>query len=74
MNVQRESLRENILAAQVEAAMQGHELGAFESVDEPGRAKYQAFCRRCGKSVYVSDAGVYSILEDECPGDDSSDV
>jgi hypothetical protein len=43
VNVKRESLRENILAAQVEAAMRGHELGAFEAVDEPGRAKYQAF-------------------------------
>ena len=67
-------LRENVLAAQVEAAMQAHELGPFEALDEPGREKYQAFCRRCGKSVYVSDAGVYSILEDECPGNDSNDV
>ena len=47
-------LKENILAAQVTAALQGHELGPFEAVDEPGREKYQAFCRRCGKSVYDS--------------------
>lgn len=65
-------LKENILAAQVEAAMQGHELGAFDAVDEPGRAKYEAFCRRCGKSVYVSDAVVYSILDDECPAEETA--
>jgi hypothetical protein len=74
VNVQRESLRENILAAQVEAAMRGHELGAFEAVDEPGRAKYQVFCRSCGKSVYVSDAAVYSILEDECPAEEKASL
>ena len=49
-------------------------LAAFEVVDEPGRSKYEAYCRRCGKSVYASDAAFYSILDDECPGNDSNDV
>lgn len=60
-------LREHILAAQVEAALQGHELGPFESVDEPGLLKFQAFCSSCGKSIYASSVALYSILEDTCP-------
>jgi hypothetical protein len=62
------SLRENILAAQVVAAMQGHDLGPFEPVNEPGTPKYEAYCHSCGKSVYVSNVTVYSILGDSCPG------
>jgi len=62
------SLRENILAAQVEAALRGHDLGPFEPIEEPGVPKYQAFCHSCGKSVYANNVAVYSILEDRCPG------
>ena len=40
----------------------------FEEVAEPGVPKYQAVCARCGKSVYASPVALYSILEDECPG------
>lgn len=61
-------LRVNILDAQVMAALGGHDLGPFESVDEPGMLKYEAFCSKCGKSVYVSTVALYSILEDSCPG------
>lgn len=61
-------LRENILEALVEAAMQGHVLGPFEPLPEPGMPKYQAFCHSCGKSVYVSHKTLYSILEEDCPG------
>lgn len=59
-------LRENVLEAQVDAALQGHNLGPFELV-EYGRG-YEAVCRKCGKSVYVSSTTLYSILEDSCPG------
>jgi hypothetical protein len=61
-------LRENILQAQVEAALSGHDLGPFEPVEEPGLMKHQAICRSCGRSVYVSTVALYSLLEDECPG------
>jgi len=61
-------LRENVLRAQVEAALGGHDLSPFEPVEEPGVFKYQAFCDLCGKSVYASGVALYSLLEDECPG------
>jgi hypothetical protein len=61
-------LRKNVLQAQVEAALSGHDLGPFEPVDEPGVLKYQAFCKLCGRSVYASSVALYSLLEDECPG------
>ena len=61
-------LKENVLDAQVIAALGGHDLGSFEPVDEPGMMKYQAFCLQCGKSVYVNTVAIYSILEDICPG------
>ena len=61
-------LKENILAAQVEAAMQGHYLGPFEPIEEPGALKYEAICYSCRKSVFISDVAVCSILEDKCPG------
>ena len=61
-------LRENILEARVEAAMQGYHEGPFEPVDEPGLLKFEAFCLKCGKSVYGSYKTLYSILEDRCPG------
>jgi len=61
-------LRENLLDAQVIASLGGHDLGPFEPVDEPGMMKFQAFCLKCGKSVYVSTIALYSILEDSCPG------
>jgi hypothetical protein len=47
-----------------------YDLGAFEAVEEPGMLKYQAVCGACGKSVYASPVALYSILEDECPGEE----
>lgn len=63
-----EGLRDNILSAQVEAALQGHELGPFEPTEEPGLVTYRAHCRRCGRPVYASSVNVFSILEENCPG------
>lgn len=63
---QKTQLRENVLEAQVEAALQGHALGPFEPVEDD--TGYQAICGQCGRSVYVSDRTLYSLLEDRCPG------
>lgn len=50
----------------VSAALDGHDLAAFEPLDQPGRG-YQARCRRCGKTVWVGEPGlIYSLLEGEC--------
>ena len=65
-------LKDYILEAQVEAALQGHDLGPFQPVDEPGLLKYQAFCFACGKYVCVSSVALYSILEDSCPGQEEA--
>lgn len=65
-----DGLRGNILSAQVEAALQGHELGPFEPTEDPGLVTYQAFCRKCGRPVYASSANVFSILEETCPGEE----
>ena len=61
-------VKANMLEAMVEAALNGHDLGPFEPVDEPGMLKYQAVCHKCANSVYVSSVALYSILEDSCPG------
>jgi hypothetical protein len=63
-----EGLRDNILSAQVEAALQGHELGPFEPTEDPGLTSYQSICRKCGRPVYASSVNVFSILEEVCPG------
>jgi hypothetical protein len=65
-----EGLRENVLSAQVEAALQGHELGHFEPTDDPGLVTYRSICRRCGRPVYASSSNVFSILEEVCPGEE----
>ena len=62
-------LKENVLAAQVEAVLQNHNLGAFEQVQEENyRLGYEAACKKCGKSVYVNQKVVYSILPTMCRG------
>ena len=61
-------LKRNMLAAMVEAALQGHTLGEWEAVDGEDKMRYQALCSRCGKSVYASSQALYSILADSCPG------
>ena len=57
-------LKEVVLQAQVEAALQGHDLTPFEPVSERG---FQATCRACGNSVWVDISGLmYSLLADDC--------
>jgi hypothetical protein len=66
-----EDTRAAILESQVNAAMQGHDLGPFEPVD-PEIGGYQAACRRCAKTVWVGDNGImYSLLAERCPGPDA---
>lgn len=36
-------LKENILSAQVTAALQGHDLSSFEPINEPGLPKFEAY-------------------------------
>ena len=58
-------LRENMMEAQVMAALGGHQLGNWETAaDADG---YQAVCTACGGSVFVSDKTACSILTDTCP-------
>jgi hypothetical protein len=47
--------------------LQGHNLGAWEQVDERG-LEWQAACKQCGCSVWVSSRTLYSILDEKCPG------
>lgn len=60
-------LKAHMLQAQVEAALQGHELGSWEPADEEGLA-WQARCGNCGKVVYVSGRRLHSLLAERCPG------
>lgn len=60
-------LKENMLEAAVEAAVQGHELGEWQQVDEAGR-EWEAKCRVCGRTTYVSHTVRYSVLGDHCDG------
>ena len=60
-----QGLKDAILEAQVEAALQGHDLGPFELVEKG----HQATCRRCGVTSWVGSNGQRkSLLEDDCPG------
>ena len=52
-------LKAPMLEVQVEAAMQGRDLGPFESVGTL-TGGYQAECRQCGKTVWVSGIGLFS--------------
>lgn len=58
-------LKENMLEAQVEAALGGHNLGEWEQLEE-GQG-YQAACSNCGGTVFVSHKTFYSILQEKCP-------
>lgn len=67
---QTDYFRENVLQAQVEAALQGHDLTPFEPVNKRG---YQATCRKCVGSVWVNTSGLmYSLLANPCPANESS--
>jgi len=62
--------RDAILEAQVEATLGGHDIGAFETVEDG----YQATCKRCGQTSWVGWNGLrHSLLEDACPGPISRD-
>jgi hypothetical protein len=64
--------RESVLEIQVNASLQGHDLGPFLEI-EHGRG-WQATCRRCGQTAYVRDDGLqYSLLHDTCPNQSISD-
>jgi hypothetical protein len=63
-----DKLRENVLAAQVEATLQGHELGDFNPVDGMPILGYEAVCSKCAMSVWVNDRAVYSSMPEKCPG------
>jgi hypothetical protein len=47
-------LRENLLDAQVMAALGGNDLGPFEPVDGPGMMKYQAFACSAGNQFTLA--------------------
>ena len=64
-------LAETRLEIMVEAALSGHDLTAFLPVGTESGG-FQAKCRRCGRSVWLSERGlVYSLLEEECAGRES---
>ena len=49
--------KDTILEVQVEAALEGHDLGPFEPVD-PDIGGWQASCRKCRQSVWVGENGL----------------
>jgi hypothetical protein len=60
-----QDLRDAILDAQAEAALGGHDVGPFETVEEG----YQATCRQCGESSWIDQDGLrHDTLDDSCPG------
>ncbi len=58
-------LKENMLEAAVEAALQGHELGEWRQVNWAGR-QWEARCEVCGRTTFVSDTVRYSVLGNIC--------
>ena len=61
-----DQLRDNILEIQVEASLAGHDLSGWEETED--NKGFQAVCRRCGGSIYVSGRAMYSLLGDACGG------
>lgn len=59
-------LKANMLEFQVEASLAGHDLSGWEQTEDG--TGYQAICRTCASSVYISDVTVYSLLNGTCPG------
>ena len=59
-------LKANMLEIQVDASLAGHDLSGWEATEDG--AGFQALCKRCESSVFVSDVTVYSLLEEFCPG------
>ena len=61
-------LRENVLEAQVRAALAGHDIGPFDPVNSTAGG-YQAECRKCFQTIWLRDDGLmYSLLAERCPG------
>lgn len=60
-------LKEKMLEAQVEAALQGHELASWHPADALGSG-WQAVCTQCGAAVYASGRALHSTLAERCPG------
>ena len=59
------ALRESMMEAMAEAALGGHELSQWDTVENG----YQARCSLCGMTSWIGPDGLrYSVLEDECPG------
>lgn len=56
-----------MLHAAVEAALGGHELESWKQVDDAGR-EWQAACKYCNKTTWVSETVRYSVLGDSCSG------
>ena len=42
-----------MLEAMVTAALQGHDIGAFETVTDRPSGGYEARCRRCAGTVWI---------------------
>ena len=62
-----QDLKEAMLEAKAEAALDGHDLGSFEPA-ETIIGGYQAECRLCHSTIWVGDTGLkYSLLEKQCP-------
>lgn len=58
-------LKRNMTAAIFEAALQGHDLDEWVEVDD-WHGGWQAECKNCGMTTYVSDGARYSILGENC--------
>jgi hypothetical protein len=60
-----------MLEVAVSAAGGNHDLSGFAAVEGSAgdMEGYQAKCRRCGMTAWVSEDGlIYSLLADICPG------
>lgn len=76
MNSDPSEVSEAMLSMMVTAALGGHDLAAWESLDETARhtAGWESRCRVCRRTVWVGQYGqVYSVLKDECPGPNPAD-
>jgi len=61
----------SMMEVAVNAVGGNHDLSGFAvAEDSDGKADgYQAQCRRCGMTAWVSEDGlIYSLLEELCPG------
>ena len=63
-------LAETRIEAMTKAALQGHDIGPFEPVEED---EYQSRCRQCGQTVGIRDDGLmYSLLDEVCAGENKT--